>query len=158
MIRTKKRIHVCAALIVLNLMVIWGNSLLSGEDSGAMSGSVMAWIMAVLRLPETAADTLHLLIRKGAHFTEFACLALLITWLCGMLGQKGFHLAVMPVLCGMAAALVDESIQLVTPDRGPSLTDVWIDTFGAAAGMCLLLIGYHLKKRKSKRNHLEETT
>lgn len=148
MIRTKKRIRLCSFLILLNLAVIWGNSLLPGSDSGEMSGSVMAFVMELLHLPEYAADVLHTFIRKAAHFTEFACLGMLLTWRLGMAGEK--HTMLLSVLLAMAAALVDESIQLITPDRGPSLMDVWIDTTGAAAGMVLVRLGYHLKKRNEQ--------
>ena len=151
MVRTDRRLRICLALIVANLAVIWGNSLLPGKDSGEMSGFVMEFLLNVLNLPDTAADFLHHLIRKAAHFTEFACLAMELTWLAGMLGEKGFHLAVLPVAGGMFAALTDESIQLLTPDRGPSLQDVWLDTAGALAGMMIVIFGYHLIKR-IKRN------
>ena len=140
----RKQGKISTVLIVLNLALIWGNSLLSGSASGAMSGGVMQFVMELLRIPEEYADFLHLLIRKAAHFTEFACLGALLCWRFRLAGERGWHL---PVLCGMAAGLTDETIQIFTPDRGPSLTDVWIDTAGAAAGMILLLCGYHVIKR-----------
>lgn len=146
MMRMKKKKMICTALIILNLAFIWGNSLMSGEDSGNMSGGILVWINSFLDLEGAAAEMLHHLIRKAAHFTEFACLGTLLTWHCLLSGEK--HTAIFPALLGMAAAVVDESIQLFTPDRGPSLTDVWIDTSGVVTGMMLLLLGYHLMKKK----------
>ena len=146
MMRMKKKKMICTALIILNLAFIWGNSLMSGEDSGNMSGGILVWINSFLGLDEAGAAVLHHLIRKAAHFTEFACLGTLLTWHCLLSGEK--HTAIFPTLLGMAAAVVDESIQLFTPDRGPSLTDVWIDTSGVVTGMMLLLLGYHLMKKK----------
>ena len=157
MIRTKKRMILCTALLSAMLAFIWGNSMVSGTDSGAMSGNIMAWINSFLHLDEQNAETLHLVIRKMAHFTEFACLGLLLTWQFGMMGEKKGHLVCMPLLCGLAAACVDETIQVFTPDRGPSLIDVWIDTAGVAAGIALLLIGYYIRNNH-KRKKLEETT
>ena len=142
----QKKKMICTALIILNLAFIWGNSLISGEDSGNMSGGILVWINSFLGLDEAGAAVLHHLIRKAAHFTEFACLGTLLTWHCLLSGEK--HTAIFPALLGMAAAVVDESIQLFTPDRGPSLTDVWIDTSGVVTGMMLLLLGYHLMKKK----------
>lgn len=136
----------CVGLIALNLAFIWGNSLVSGEDSGAFSGGIVVWINSFLGLDEAGAELLHHLIRKAAHFTEFACLGALLAWYCQLSGEK--HTASLPVLLGMAAAVVDESIQLFTPDRGPSLADVWIDTSGAVTGMILLFLGYYLMKKK----------
>ena len=57
----------------------------------------------------------------------------------------------------MSAACIDETIQVFSPDRGPSLIDVWIDVGGVAAGMTVLLLGHHLM-RKRITNNLEETT
>lgn len=156
--RTKKRMILSTLLLVAMLAFIWGNSLTSGEDSGNLSGSIMEWINAFLRLDELGAERLHHLIRKMAHFTEFACLGLLLTWQFGMMGEKKGHLVCMPLFCGMVAACVDETIQVFTPDRGPSLIDVWIDTAGVAAGIALLLIGHHYIRKTQTHNILEETT
>ena len=149
MIRSKKRIRLCVILLVANLAVIWGNSLLPGSESGAMSGGVMEFIRNLLGIPESQADLLHKLVRKLAHFTEFSCLGALLCWRCGMEGER--HKVAFPALLGMAAAVVDESLQLITPDRGPSLTDVWIDTSGVLTGLMMVLLGHYLlTERKNK--------
>ena len=142
----RKKRTFCTVLLMLNLAFIWGNSLVTGEDSGNLSGGILAWVNSFLGLDEAGAALLHHLIRKAAHFTEFACLGALLTWNSLLRGEK--HRALLPALLGMAAAVVDESIQLFTPDRGPSLTDVWIDTSGVVTGMMLLLLGHHLMKKK----------
>ena len=147
MIRTKKRMLLCILLLIALLAFIWGNSLTTGTQSGAMSGRVMAWINAILHVEN--AEALHLVIRKMAHFTEFACLGAVLCWLFAMMGEKKGHLFCMPLLCGLLAACVDETIQVFTPDRGPSLIDVWIDAAGVSAGIILCLIGYHyIRKNK----------
>ena len=147
MIRTKKRKLLCILLLIALLAFIWGNSLTTGTQSGAMSGRVMAWINAILHVEN--AEALHLVIRKMAHFTEFACLGAVLCWLFAMMGEKKGHLFCMPLLCGLLAACVDETIQVFTPDRGPSLIDVWIDAAGVSAGIILCLIGYHyIRKNK----------
>ena len=153
--RTKKRMILCICLLVCCLAFIWGNSLTNGEDSGNLSGGIMEWINTFLRLDASGADTLHHFIRKGAHFTDFACLGLLLTWLFGMMGEKKGHLFCMPLLFGMMAACLDKTIQVFTPDRGPSPIDIWIDTCGVAAGITILLIGHYYICKKHTRN-LEE--
>lgn len=142
---TKKK-TICTALLILNLAFIWGNSLVSGEDSGNLSGGILTWINSFLGLDETGAAMLHHLIRKAAHFTEFACLGMLLAWCCRLNGEK--HATLFPALLGMAAAVVDESIQMFTPDRGPGLTDVWIDTSGVVTGILLLILGHYFWKKK----------
>ena len=147
MIASRKRKILCAALIAANLAFIWGNSLLPGTDSGNLSGGIMTWINSFLGLGEAGAETLHLLIRKGAHFTEFACLGALLCWRVRLAKGKGMALAAYPFLGSLLAACTDETIQIFVDGRGSSLLDVWVDTFGALAGIILLLLGHHLRKR-----------
>ena len=157
MIRTKGRLRLCAVLLILNLAFIWGNSMMSAEISQAFSD----WVKSLLTgLFSGEGDGIggSGMLRKSAHFTEFSCLGILLTWLSGMMGERGLHLWAMPLFGGMAVACVDETIQVFVPDRGPGLIDVLIDTCGAASVMMLVLIGYHfIQKRKSKKI-LEETT
>ena len=147
MIASRKRKILCAVLIAANLAFIWGNSLLPGTDSGNLSGGIMTWINSFLGLGEAGAETLHLLIRKCAHFTEFACLGALLCWRCGMADVKGAASGAFPLLGSILAACTDETIQIFVDGRGSSLLDVWVDTFGAMAGIILLLLGHHLRKR-----------
>lgn len=147
MIRNDPWILLRRSLLVLNLALIWGNSLMSGAESGQMSGGIVTFVMELLRIPAEFADMVHLIIRKLAHLTEFACLAAVISWNLGMGKEKRVHLILLAVLLSMAAALMDETIQLYTPDRGPSLVDVWIDTLGAALGTMAAQVVYHLKKK-----------
>ena len=83
MIRTDKRLRLCTALLLCNLIFIWGNSLLPGEISGAISD----WVKAILEtlFGSTGEDTPGgFPIRKLAHFTEFACLGALLFWRFGI--------------------------------------------------------------------------
>lgn len=147
MIRTEKRLRLCAVLIAVNLCFIWGNSLLPGEISGAISDAVknlIRWCLSFLNLPSGDGGGGGLL-RKVAHFTEFACLGSLFTWLFSMLRRP----AVLALGCGFLAACVDETIQIFVPDRGPSIFDVGIDTAGVAVGVSLLLLFYIFKRNQT---------
>ena len=146
MIRTEKRLRLCAALIVVNLCFIWGNSLLPGEISGAISDAVknlLRWCLSFLGLPPGGGGGGGLL-RKVAHFTEFACLGGLFAWLFSMLRRPAW----LALGCGFLAACVDETIQIFVPDRGPSVFDVGIDTAGVAVGVTLLLLLHHIKRKQ----------
>lgn len=151
MIRTEKRLRLCAALIVLNLTFIWGNSLLPGEVSGAFSDWVKELLSRLLPWMESGTGGTGLL-RKLAHFSEFALLGMLLGWFWGML-KKGAPPA---LLSGFLAACADETIQRFVPDRGPSLRDVGIDTCGVAVGLLLLWLGYTLVNKRTKKYPLEE--
>ena len=77
-------------------------------------------------------------------------LGLCLCWLFGML-KRG---RLLPFLCGVLAACVDESIQLFVPERGPSVRDVCIDAGGVLLGVILLTLGHHYL---CKKQTLEET-
>ena len=150
MIATKKRKWIWALLLVANLAFIWGNSLLDGSQSGSMSGGILAWINSFLGLDEAGAEILHHLIRKTAHFTEFACLGMLLTWGCGMAQLNGVSLYTLPLFGSLTAACIDETIQIYVAGRGSSLLDVWTDAAGALTGMMFLLIGHHVWKKHKR--------
>ena len=112
MIATKKRLRLATALLIVNLAFIWGNSLLPGELSGALS----QWLKELLHFGGEDPSTGHGLLRKIAHFTEFACLGACLSWLLGMLKKSKW----LPLLFGFLAACLDETIQVFVPDRGDS--------------------------------------
>ncbi len=146
MIRTDRRIRVCNVLLILNLVFIWGNSLLPGEISGAFS----EWVKGILAklLPGIVAGTGGGLVRKIAHFTEFAALGALLFWRFSMAGKPWM----LPALGGFGAACVDETIQCFVPDRGPGIRDVLIDAGGVLTGILLLHLG-HILWRRIKCDH-----
>lgn len=157
--KTKKRLYLCIMLLCINLAVIWGNSLLPGSISGAFSGWVKDIIFSILGVVQDDADTGHGLLRKLAHFTEFCCLGLCLSWLIRMLRTKNTEHIGLPLLGGFLAACVDETIQRFVPDRGPSIRDVGIDTAGVTLGIVLFCIVLTVRKRKSlKRNQTDEKT
>lgn len=148
MIRTKKRLALCICLLIVNLSFIWGNSLLPGEISGALSRWVKELIVALLGLKPNGEGG-HGLLRKLMHFTEFCTLGMCFCWLFGMLGKRPF----LPALCaGFLSACIDETIQMFIPGRGPGIKDVGIDTAGALVGLVFIIL---INKRKLK---LEDKT
>ena len=141
-------------MLGLLLAFIWGNSLLPGHISGAFSD----WVREILRqlLPflfKNASDSAGGgLLRKIAHFTEFAALGACFCWLYAMLMTKQCRQILYAAASGVLAACVDETIQRFVPDRHGCLTDVGIDTAGVITGIVLFMIVYHINKKQ----HLEE--
>ena len=139
----ERQIRICKVLIILNLCFIWGNSLLPGEISGALSD----WVRQLLEtvFPGDGVETPGGgLLRKMAHFTEFASLGLLLSLTFRLSQKKTWH----ALFWGVLAACIDETIQMFVPDRGPALLDVGIDSCGVLMGMVLLQTGYFLMRRK----------
>lgn len=143
----QKKIRFWTIMIVCNIVFIWGNSLLPGSMSGAISSFVSYVVYEVILGQSGGGGGGHGLLRKVAHFTEFACLGAFLT--------RFMFLLKKPRLLALAGAFLvaccDETIQRFVPDRGPSLKDVLIDTSGAALGMIALLVGYAYVKRRKKQ-------
>ena len=146
MIRTNTRLRVCIALLVCNLIFIWGNSLLPGEISGAFSDWVKDLLAPLFGWDEGGGGGGGLL-RKFAHFTEFATLGVCLRWLLGMLDTKRIRQLLVPLAGAFLVACVDETIQMFVPDRGPGIKDVAIDTAGAVLGIVILSCIHHFKSK-----------
>lgn len=126
--------------------VIFMMSAMPGDVSGDTSGRLMKlllWLISLIAGDEAAAgiplDTLHLLIRKAAHMTEYAVLFLLYHRALRMENAK--HPGMYALLMCAAYAATDEFHQGFVEARGPSAADVGIDTLGAgiAWGMTTII-------------------
>ncbi|MBR4017832.1 MAG: VanZ family protein [Oscillospiraceae bacterium] len=150
--KRNRKIRWCVVLLICNVLFIWGNSMLPGEVSGAISDWVGKVIAAIFYHGDGVPQAGRGLLRKLAHLTEFACLGALLTWLLSLLQKP----RVFAIAAGVLVASVDETIQRIVPDRGPSIKDVLIDTSGVLLGMIFLLVGYTVCKKKAKQ-HQEDT-
>ena len=151
--RTKLRLALCGAFLAAVLTFIWGNSLLPGKDSGELSGFVGTVLQAILPFLDLQSEQGMHILRKLAHFSEFAALGLGFTWLWGMLCEKKLPSLALPLLCGFCAAAIDETIQIFSPDRGPSVKDVLIDTAGVVTGIVFLSLVHMLFARIRKNKN-----
>jgi VanZ family protein len=151
--KTKTRLILCITLLIAVLTFIWGNSAMPGKESGALSGWVGEFLSKILPFLSLESEIGMYILRKLAHFSEFAALGMILSWLFGMLTQRPVRQRLFPLLCGVGAACIDETIQIYVPDRGSSLTDVWLDTAGFVTGLSLCVLVRHLTqhfKEKSK--------
>ena len=128
-------------LVVLMLLFIWGNSMLPGNMSNMESGFVLRLIRPVVSALQRLMAALgnscsqEYLVRKLAHFGEFMVLGVLMVIL--FLREDGHCRFLLPAALCLAVALVDEGIQILSQNRGPSLKDVSLDFCGACAGLLL---------------------
>ena len=127
---------------------IWGNSLVPGTGSSGLSLAVAHAVQAVLDacgLP--FAWVTNFLVRKAAHFTEYAVLGFLI-----MRGARPGTPARRGAIAAVAAALVlvpavDETIQLFVPGRSGMVADVLLDMCGGATGSAIAHAWMRLRRR-----------
>lgn len=141
---TKRRVYAC--LFALILAFIWGNSMLTREVSGAISQVVAS----ILGGGSGTTSEGHYLVRKLAHFTEYAALGTVAHLLFDSLTADRCKKYVTISLIGVATPLVDETIQIFS-SRGPALSDVWIDVGGYIVGVLLTLAVLALVRKSGKR-------
>ncbi len=151
-------IQICFwTLSILWVAFIFANSMKSGSESGQMSSSATEIINGALHLISPSLEVGHLFVRKAAHFSEFALLALLLclalrsSFLLTIegrvpLGRLCIVLFAFP--CSVAVAVADETIQLFVAGRVGAVTDVFIDSAGAASSTLIFFLALALINRK----------
>mgnify|MGYP002520322548 CR=1 FL=1 len=156
-----------AVLILSTMAVIFFFSAESGEESGSRSADVTDAILKITHpnldsLPreeqQSIEASVHHLVRKTAHFLEYAFLAFLTT--CLLLWLKHFSVFrirprqvwVFPAALGLLYAISDEVHQIFS-HRGARVTDVLIDFAGALSGVLFLhlAVGLILAVSRARR-------
>ena len=161
----EKHSIVLSLLLVIAVMVmIFCFSAQTGEESGAMSGRLTTWVLNLIIpdfenfSPERQAairSTVGLLVRKLAHFSEYALLGFSLMLHITQVQKK--ITVRLPWLwawgIGTLYAATDEFHQGFVAGRGPSVVDVMIDSSGVIAGVLLMI--WILKKRTkiNEREH-----
>ncbi len=130
-------------IILLTALYIWSNSLQSGAVSNEQSKMVLEIIEDVFRTPSLDTQEAQHIVRKAAHVMEFALLGLEMAVLLLLTGKMRGQNIVNALFAGLAAAVVDESIQAFTL-RGSQVIDLWFDLAGVLMGIGIGLIAYML--------------
>lgn len=140
--RTAKWIF--AVLSAACLIFIIGNGANTGEKSSTLSGAVREIVNGALSSAGLTVSLSEHLIRKAAHFTEYAALGLLLSLTAyAFLSRRWkFRYIWMPVAACLLTAVCDETIQHFTLGRSGSPADVLLDMSGVllAAGIVSLLL------------------
>jgi VanZ family protein len=111
----------------------------TAPESNETSKGVLYWLLSLLRLTpyQMTALTNHF-IRKAAHFTVYALLGFCLTGLYHH--QSRIPKAPAAIVTAALYAVTDELHQSFVPGRGPMLTDVLLDTGGAALGVLVMAL------------------
>jgi len=138
-----------AAWIGLIFFASTGN--LSGENTSLIVRPLLLWLFPDITEPELLRA--HLLVRKVAHFAEYAVLALLAAraFLTSSRPRLRRRWAVVALLLVVACALLDEYHQSFVPTRGGSVYDSMIDTAGGASALALVSRWRARRRRKGGR-------
>ena len=154
---------VCWVLTISWMAFIFAMSSQNGETSAEISGSVTEAIVSVVTpeydaLPEEEQKALvadwHGVVRKGAHFCEYAVLgALLLCSLSLSLTRRKLAVSLALPMAAIYAAS-DEWHQAFVGGRGPSVADGGIDTLGALLGILVVLFVLLLRRRRRKQKEI----
>lgn len=132
------------------LIFIFSNSLQNGEESSAASDFVTEICQPLLVRAELTADEGTLLIRKLAHFSEFALLGGLFCAMANAISLPSPNLAA--AYGGTLAAVADEFIQRFVDGRSSQVSDVVIDLAGVLTGLCVCLLLRRLFAKRTAAN------
>ena len=129
--------------VALCVGVIWG---FSGETFSAGGTSriltpLLRWIYPEIDYQQLRSA--HFFVRKCAHLTEYAVLALLAARALRItLDLSLLRIALLTLLLVLAVSGVDEARQAVLPTRTGSFADVALDFVGGAVGVALI-VAFH---------------
>lgn len=136
-------------LIILNLIFIWGNSILPRQKSADISNTVETVVEKIVASAEDKEDILEVVVRKAAHIIEFAMLGALLTLRMYLGGVRRFWL--ISFCCAVAVGGIDETIQVFS-NRGALVSDVAFDAIGGLLGVAIAaFVIFFIKLIRRKR-------
>lgn len=150
-----KKILLWIAVIGMSAM-IFGFSSHTGEQSSGLSEKLAETIIIKiekiigvdLTQKNEVFEMFHFILRKSAHFAEYAVLGLLSFLLVESYGFSIKICAVSALLYCFLFAACDEAHQLFVDGRSGSITDVFVDFAGSFLGIMLCMIVFWYKKKK----------
>lgn len=154
-----------AAVMVMIFCFSTENADESNERSGFFSGVLVRLIHPDFEQmdpaqQQTAFDDAQVIVRKCAHFTEYAMLGFLIrlcleSWF-GHRARKSRSLFLAGLAGGAAYACTDEAHQLAVAGRYGEWTDVLVDSGGVLAGAAAASLLIRLTERRRAEKHNAE--
>ena len=143
---------VLVVLLALLLAFIWLHSMMPAEDSAEESQRVGQFLTPFLELLVGEGNVTDHLVRKLAHFCEYGALGILAGALLLVKKESGIFRCSYALLCALAVAVIDESIQLLADGRGAQVQDVLLDTAGSLTGLLAVWLIAVLVRRLRHRD------
>ena len=140
--RTSYRIFAWGSVIIWMLVIFF----LSHQQGGASSQLSSGITEKIVRLLETLIPfqfdlkTLHMFVRKSAHFFAYFVLSMLLMNAFRAEQRTGYQRVIWTITISVLYACSDEIHQLFIPGRSGEIRDVLIDSTGAIFGICFYLL------------------
>lgn len=157
-------------LILLTVSTMAGIFILSADNANESSGKssffvdrLIGGILTKFDFSEEEIENVlyisTVIVRKTAHFTEYAVLGFLLASVFSSFYLKQKNSFILSFLIGSAYAVSDEIHQRFVPGRSCQIKDMVIDSLGVMCGILfLLLIIYLLRLKQKKKNHRQLLT
>ena len=149
-----------AVLVMIVIFLFSARPAVSSNDS---SKAIAAQVLEIYEeitnneidtnVREDILDKLNHVVRKSAHYLEYTLLAWCICLHLAVLKLGRKKLFAYAILCSAAYALTDEIHQYFVPGRSCQLTDVLLDSCGAATGALVFLFMLFVFNKISKRKN-----
>ena len=137
-------------VLIAWMLVIFLFSAQTGEQSSESSGLVEQVLSLFPFIPQKFLSIdLQLIIRKGAHFTEYLILYVLMFSV--VIDYRPLKKALFYSLIGVFLyACTDEIHQAFVPGRASAFTDVLIDTLGGIVAMIMIAMINQIQTKRQK--------
>ena len=145
---SKRRLSRYGPLVLWAALIFIGSTSMLSASHTSVVLCLFLWIFP--HASEATLGTIHFIIRKAGHVTEYAILALLAahafrTSSRELLRKRWFWASLSLVV---VYALGDEFHQSFVPSRTASIYDSMIDSFGGLTALALLTIQKHRRHRQ----------
>jgi len=135
-------------ILLITFCVIFNFSAQNGEESGSLSRKVTEYIIDIVSKIKNMdistklyyIEKLHPIIRKLAHFGIYTVAGFSIMGFMCTFDIRNILKVIISFSIGVVYAITDEIHQGFIPGRGPSVRDVFIDSFGVLTGIFVLII------------------
>lgn len=146
----KKNIYI--GITVLYMGFIFFNSMMPAVESSRQSSGVLTIILEIAgRLGVGGYWITEHLIRKSAHFAEYAVLGILLGIDVRQYFYKIGFRRLMQCWLGILIPFIDETIQLFVEGRSGQISDVWLDMAGVLTGYLVIGIISYLRRAGEER-------
>jgi len=142
--KQKKKKRISILLVIIWMILIFVMSSFNSTESSNQSNFIVNIIVNIFNINNI--DTLSLIIRKLAHFTEYFVLGLLVYNMINNYNKKTSFAIIICILY----AISDELHQVLVPGRSCQLLDIIIDSLGSIIGIYLLTIIINKYKHNRK--------
>lgn len=143
-------------LTVAAVAAIFWNSSQNAVESTARSTPLTDWVNGILSGLSIPFRVTENLIRKLAHFTEYATLGTLLSVTYYLYQLKIKTALVSTLLTGAAIAVIDEIIQLFPVGRSCQISDMLLDCCGVAFAAVIVMLIIRAIENKRRKTQISE--